>query len=119
MLVRVCGFYVMSAARDILPHAVTTDPDKYKVIFENDRVRVIDYKDKPGDKTKLHHHPDAVLYMLSAFKRKLTFDNGKSVVVDIKGGEVVWNDEQSHIGENVGETNTHVLFVELKQPRPK
>jgi hypothetical protein len=112
-------FYVMSAARNILPHAVTTDPDKYKVIFENDRVRVIDYKDKPGDKTKLHHHPDAVLYLLSAFKRKLTFDNGKSVVVDIKGGEVVWNDEQSHIGENIGETNTHVLFVELKQPRPQ
>jgi hypothetical protein len=57
--------------------------------------------------------------MLSAFKRKLTFDNGKSVVVDIKGGEVVWNDEQLHIGENIGETNTHVLFVELKQPRPQ
>jgi rhodanese-related sulfurtransferase len=107
----------MSAARNVLPHAVTTDPDKYKVIFENDRVRVIDYRDKPGEKTKLHHHPDAVLYMLSSFKRKLTLENGKSVVVDIKGGEAVWNDEQSHIGENIGSTDTHVLFVELKEPR--
>jgi len=107
----------MSAAGNIVPHAVITDPDKYKVIFENDRVRVIDYTDKPGDRTKLHHHPAAVLYMLSAFKRRLTFDNGKSIVVDVKGGEVVWNDEQSHIGENIGETNTHVLFVELKPPR--
>ena len=26
-----------------------SDPDKYKVIFENDRVRVLEYKDKPGD----------------------------------------------------------------------
>jgi len=102
-----------------VPDAIATDPDKYKIILENDHVRVIDYIDKPGDKTKLHHHPPAVLYMLSAFKRKLTFDNGKSVVVDIKGGEVVWNDEQSHIGENIGETNTHVLFVELKEPQPQ
>ena len=108
----------MSAAVNI-PHALVTDPDKYKVVFENDHVRVIDYTDKPGEKTKLHHHQDSVLVMLSAFKRKLTFDNGKSVVVDIKGGEVVWNDEQSHIGENVGTTNTHVLFIELKEPRVK
>ena len=43
-----------------VPDAVTTDPDKYKVIFENDRVRVFDYTDKPGDKTKMHHHPDSV-----------------------------------------------------------
>ena len=102
-----------------IPHALVTDSDKYKLVFENDRVRVIDYKDKPGDKTKLHHHLDSVLCMLSAFRRRLTFDNGKSVVVDIKGGEVAWNDEQSHIGENIGETNSHVLFVELKQPRPQ
>jgi len=102
------------SAKSTVPHAVATDPDKYKIVFENDLVRVVDYRDKPGDKTKLHHHPAAVLYMLSAFKRKLTFDNGKSVVVDVKGGEVVWNDEESHMGENIGKTDTHVLFVELK-----
>jgi hypothetical protein len=26
----------------------TTDPDKYKVIFENERVRVLEYRDTPG-----------------------------------------------------------------------
>jgi hypothetical protein len=25
----------------------TTDPDKYKVVFENDRVRVLEYRDRP------------------------------------------------------------------------
>ncbi len=25
-----------------------TDPDAYRTIFENDRVRVLEYRDKPG-----------------------------------------------------------------------
>ena len=97
-----------------IPDPTFTDPDKYKVILENEYVRVFDYTDAPGDKTKLHHHRKFVLYALSPFKRKLTFENGKSVEREFIGGEVLWNDEQSHIGENVGETNTHVLIVELK-----
>jgi len=106
----------MSASNKTVPDAVTTDPDKYKVIFENDRVRVFDYADKPGDKTKLHRHPDSVVYMLGSFKRKFTLGDGRSAVREVKAGEIAWNDEQLHIGENVGDTNTHVLIVELKEP---
>ena len=43
------------------------------------------------------------------------FDDGKIAVREFKGGEIMWSDEQSHIGENIGETNTHVLIVELKE----
>ena len=109
----------MATTHGAVPDALTTDPDKYKVIFENDRVRVFDYTDKPGDKTKMHHHPDSVVYMLGPFKRRFTLGNGKSAVRELKGGEIAWNDEQLHIGENVGDTNTHVLIVELKEPRPR
>lgn len=98
----------------VIPEPTQTDPDKYKVILENEHVRVFDYKDQPGDKTKLHHHRKFVLYALSPFKRKLTFENGKTVEREFFGGEVLWNDEQSHIGENIGQTDTHVLIVELK-----
>jgi hypothetical protein len=28
----------------------------------------------------------------------------------------MWSDAQTHTGENVGETPTHVLMVELKRP---
>lgn len=93
---------------------VETDPDKYKVVFENERVRVFDYNDKPGEKTQMHHHQAFVLHALSPFKRKLTFDNGTSAIREFMGGETIWSDEQNHIGENIGNTNTHVLIVELK-----
>ena len=28
-----------------------TNPDHYTVVFENDRVRVLEYRDEPGDRT--------------------------------------------------------------------
>ena len=97
-----------------IPLPAESDPDKYRIVFENERVRVYDYKDKPGDKTKLHHHDVFILHTLSPFKRKLTFENGESVVREFKGGETIWSEAQNHIGENVGDTNTHVLIIELK-----
>ena len=94
---------------------IATDPDKYKVIFENDRVRVLEYRDKPGQKTSPHFHPDYVLYAMSSFQRKLTLpEEGKSGVRDVKAGDVAWGKAQVHVGENVGATDTHVIMVELK-----
>jgi quercetin dioxygenase-like cupin family protein len=96
-----------------------TDGDKYRVILENEKVRVLDYTDKPGQKTNPHHHPDFVLYALEPFKRKLTFPDGKSVIKELKKGDVIYMKDQVHIGENVGTQDTHVLIVELKPPAAK
>ena len=95
-----------------------TDPDKYEVIFENDRVRVLEYKDKPGDRTSPHRHPDSVMYTLSSFQRRLVQDDGEREV-QLEAGSVAWLGAQEHSGENIGETDTHVLFVELKEPAPE
>lgn len=91
-----------------------TDGDKYKVVLENERVRVLEYRDKPGQKTHQHAHPDFVLYAQAPFKRLLTLADGTKKTREFKAGEVVWMKAQTHIGENVGTTETHVLIVELK-----
>ncbi len=95
--------------------AVLTDGDKYKVILENDCVRVLDYHDNPGEKTHQHRHPAFVLYALSPFKRTLTLPDGKVLTREFKTGDVMWSDAQTHIGENIGQTPTHVVIVELKK----
>ena len=51
---------------------VATNPDHYKVVFENDRVRVLEYTDRPGDRTTPHEHPDSVMHTLSSFRRRLS-----------------------------------------------
>jgi beta-alanine degradation protein BauB len=95
--------------------AVQTDGDKYKVILENDCVRVLDYHDRPGQKTLQHTHPAFVLYALTPFKRTLTLPDGKVLTREFKEGDVMWSGEQTHIGENIGQTLTHVVIVELKK----
>jgi hypothetical protein len=92
-----------------------TDPDKYKVVFENERVRVLEYTDRPGDRTSPHAHPDSVMVTLSSFRRRLHHDGGTREV-EIPAGLASWLPAQQHSGENIGETATHTIFVELKAP---
>jgi beta-alanine degradation protein BauB len=92
-----------------------TDPDKYEVVFENERVRVLEYRDEPGERTSPHEHPDSVMYTLSGFSRRLIGGAGESRDVTLAPGEVRWLSSQTHSGENIGDTPTHVLFIELKE----
>lgn len=98
--------------------ATQTDGDKYKVLLENNCVRVLEYRDQPGEKTHQHHHPAFVLYAFSSFERTLTLPDGKVLRRQFNAGDVMWSEAQTHIGENVGQTPTHVLITELKE-RPE
>ena len=96
---------------------VSTNPGLYQVIFENDRVRVLEYTDRPGDLTTPHAHPDSVMYTLSAFRRRLHAD-GQQRDVELEPGQAFWLPAQQHAGENIGDTDTHTIFVELKEAAP-
>ena len=90
-----------------------TNADLYTVVFENERVRVLEYRDVPGDRTTPHSHPDSVMVTLSDFDRRLTVGE-QSREVSLTAGRANWLPAQTHMGENVGATPTHVLFIELK-----
>ena len=86
----------------------------YKFVMENDRVRVLEVKFKPGDKAVMHHHPDHVIYVLKGGQVKIKF-LGKIDVLDLKTGQVVFLKAQSHEAKNIGKTDLHILVVELKK----
>lgn len=90
-----------------------TNPNLYKVVFENDRVRVLGYRDVPGDRTTAHSHPDSVMVTLSDFDRKLVH-GAEEREISLRAGEVRWLSAQTHHGENIGSTPSHSIFVELK-----
>lgn len=92
---------------------VVSNPDHYRVVFENDRVRVLEYQDGPGDRTTVHEHPDSVMYTLSSFRRRLHQGDLRRDV-ELVAGSASWLPAQQHAGENIGDTSTHVIFVELK-----
>ena len=96
---------------------VESNPSLYKVVFENERVRVLEYHDRPGDRTTPHTHPDSVMVTLSGFDRRLSV--GDEVrEVSLVPGQAAWLPAQTHAGENIGSSETRVMFIELKEPRP-
>lgn len=96
---------------------VEVSPELYRVVFENERVRVLEYHDAPGDATLPHHHPDSVMVTLSSFRRRLS-SGGRERELELPAFQARWLDAQEHSGTNVGETPTHAIFVELKEPHP-
>src|SRR2546429_7080632 len=94
-----------------------TDPAFYKAIFENERVRILEYRDEPGDQTHVHRHPDSVMVTLSAFRRRVT-SGGRSVEVALLAGEARWLGAQEHAGENIGGNRVNSNLTGLKGPAP-
>jgi beta-alanine degradation protein BauB len=88
------------------------------VIFENDRGRVLEYRDRGGDRAAPHGHPDSVMVTLSTFRRRLDGGDGRQADVDLAAGQVRWIGAQEHAGENIGPTESHAVVVELKEPAP-
>ena len=97
------------------PDPVATNPEHYRVVFENERVRILEYTDQPGERTAPHNHPDSVMYTLSSFRRRLVSGDVQRDV-ELAEGSAGWLPAQQHSGENIGETPTHVIFIELKEP---
>ena len=99
-----------------IPDALKSAANAYKLLMENERVRVLDIRLKPGEKAPMHNHPnDHVVYVMNNAKFKLTFSDGKSDEFDLKAGQTLWLNAGSHATENIGTSEGHNLVVELKK----
>jgi quercetin dioxygenase-like cupin family protein len=94
---------------------VKVDPAHYKVILDNKQVRVLDIRIKSGEKTPMHSHPNHVIVSLTGGTVKFTLANGKTETATMQAGQAVWHNAETHMGQNVGKTATHVLDIELKK----
>jgi len=95
---------------------VKLSPQYYKVRLENDRVRVLEYSLKPGEKEVMHSHPAYVVHFLNDAKVRTTLPDGTKAEATVTKDEIVWRDPISHTTENIGRTEVHAFVVELKKP---
>lgn len=93
-------------------------PDMYKLLLENDRVRVMEVSFKPGEKIDTHSHPDHVAYIASGGTLSITEQGKEPQDIVATDGQVLWLDAQTHSAVNVGQTDIKIVVVELKEPRP-
>lgn len=97
-------------AQDVIDVA----PEQFKVLLENENVRVLEFKMKPGDKQEIHTHPATVHIELTPTKVKITTPDGKVMESGGKQGEALWVGPVKHTVENVGDNEIHGYIVELK-----
>ncbi len=105
--------------KEIFLDAAIVASETYKVYLENDRVRVLEYRIKPGKKDATHSHPDFLVYALTPVKYKLYLPDGKTIDSEAKAGEVFFSEAETHAYENVGSTEAHGFLIELKEPQKK
>jgi beta-alanine degradation protein BauB len=94
---------------------VKLSPQYYKVLVDYDQVRVLEFHIKPGEKEPMHSHPAAVVYAFRDAKSKISYPDGKTEERSLTAGQTSWRNPVTHATENVGTTEAHALFVELKK----
>jgi quercetin dioxygenase-like cupin family protein len=109
----------ITSSKAVAQDPVKVAPEKCKVLLENDRVRVLDFWLKPGDKIPMHSHPAGVTYFVTGGKVKTTLPDGKVTEMEPKAGEARWAEAVTHANENTGTTEAHVIVVEMKEPMKK
>jgi quercetin dioxygenase-like cupin family protein len=104
--------------------AMAAAPDHHDVLMENAQVRILDTWLRPGERTPIHAHEwPAALYVLSwsDFVRR---DADGAIVAESRAlaspprpGEALWLPPlPPHRVENVGDSDLHIIAVELKPP---
>jgi hypothetical protein len=114
------GVLALAPALARAQDSVKVAGNMYKLVLENDRVRILDVKIAPGAKAAMHSHPDLVAVVLEPSTIKWTTPDGKSRQSgpEFKRGGVQDMKAETHTSENIGKTAAHVILVEFKKPAP-
>jgi hypothetical protein len=91
-------------------------PENYRVLLENDRVRVLDFRLARGDRERMHTHPAHLAVFLEEFTIRFTLPDGSTALREGRPHQIAWSDGATHASENVGLGDAHGILVELKEP---
>jgi len=102
--------------------ALVAAPKHHRLLFENDRVRVLDTRIAPGDTVPLHTHRWPAVHHVMSWSDFVRRDADGKVTADTRGKPapaslpaVLWGEPlPPHTLENVGSTELHVVSTELK-----
>lgn len=95
---------------------VSVSPDKYKVLLENEHVRVVEYSIRPGEQDQIHTHPPKASYTVEGGLLRIVFEDGASLIDTTNVGDASWSGERpKHFAANVGTTPVRIVLFEIKQ----
>ncbi len=105
--------FAQEATREIDP--VTVSPQNYKVLLENEHIRVLRYEIAPGQRDAIHTHPPKAAYVVSGGSLRIFPEGGAAFDVEETDGAIAWMETIGrHYAENTGSTPVVILLVEVK-----
>lgn len=92
--------------------AVRVDPARYKIEFENERVRIVRLGFGPREKGMMVEHPPRVLVTLTEVVVKLLFADGHTDERGAPAGVAAWLEGETLLTENANQRPLEVVLIE-------
>ena len=109
-------FLIISCSSDkvLLPEEVS--PDVYKVLLDNEDVKVLEVTFKPGQSDNMHDHYPVTFYLLQGGKAQVTMPDGTVNEREIPSGFTGHQLEKvRHQVKNIGDSTIKLILVERKR----
>lgn len=97
--------------------AAKMQPRSYRIVLENEKVRVLEFNSRPGlgvCGTGTHSHPAHLTVALSPAKARVKLPDGKEFVAENTLGDIFWSEAETHEVENISGKDVRALIIELK-----
>jgi hypothetical protein len=102
------------AATPAVLDPVRVAPHIYELVFENERVRVLQKTIRNGETPQLHSHPDRVIVYLNPCAWLVENSDGSESMESFKFGTPIWAPAETHGGETANVIQQcSVLEIEL------
>ena len=109
-------FLIISCSSDkvLLPEEVS--PDVYKVLLDNEDVKVLEVTFEPGQSDNMHDHYPVTFYLLQGGKAQVTMPDGTVNEREIPSGFTGHQLEKvRHQVKNIGDSTIKLILVERKR----
>lgn len=105
-----------TAVAQTAPMSHVASPGIYRVLQENNDLRVVLATWKPGERDEMHSHPANVTYALTACHVRLYGADGKPIGESRRpqGSALIQSVITAHSLENMGTNDCQILIVERK-----
>ena len=111
---------LLAASLLLAQDAVKVAPDNFKVLAENEQIRVVQDTLAPGETEAMHTHPAGWYYVTMPGTMKVTRADGKTEIWNAKAGEQAWMDaDPPNTSENIGKTTIQYVLMEVKSAARK
>lgn len=106
----------LPAAAQTAPVSHLASPGIYKVLQENNELRVVLATWKPGQRDEMHSHPTNATYALTPCHARLYGPDGKVLTESQRpqGSALIQSVIPAHSFENIGANECQILIVERK-----